>query len=176
MVVDRHPDRLALAEKIGAIPIDDSKANPVDQVLALTGGQGADCGCEAVGYQAHDPAGHEHPNQTLNELVGSVKYTGNIGVVGIYVPTDPGGPDELARHGEVAFDYGKFWSKGQQMGTGQCPVKAYDEQLRDLIHEGKATPSFIVSHQLTLDQAPQGYQHFDNRDNGWTKVTLSPTG
>ena len=62
------------------------------------------------------------------------------------------------------------------MGTGQCPVKAYDQHLRDLISTGKATPSFVISHQLPLDQAPQAYQHFDNRDNGWTKVTLSPTG
>lgn len=58
-VVDRHPDRLVLAEKIGAIPIDDSKAAPVDRVLALTGGEGADRGCECVGYQPHDPEGHE---------------------------------------------------------------------------------------------------------------------
>jgi glutathione-independent formaldehyde dehydrogenase len=176
MVVDRHPDRLALAQKIGATPIDDSKASPVDQVLDQTNGLGADAGCECVGYQAHDPAGHEHPNQTLNELVSSVKYTGNIGVVGIYPSADPGGPDDLARHGEIAFDYGNFWTKGQHMGTGQCPVKAYDQSLRDLINTGKATPSFVISHQLPLDQAPQAYQHFDNRDNGWTKVTLSPTG
>jgi len=176
MVVDRHPDRLALAQKIGAIPIDDSRASAVDQVLDHTGGQGADAGCECVGYQAHDPQGHEHPNQTLNELVNSVKFTGNIGVVGIYPPIDPGGPDELAKHGEVAFDYGSFWFKGQQMGTGQCPVKSYDRHLRNLIHAGKATPSFVISHQLPLGQAPQAYQHFDNRDNGWTKVTMSPTG
>jgi glutathione-independent formaldehyde dehydrogenase len=176
MVVDRHPDRLGLAQKIGATPIDDSKASPVDQVLDQTNGLGADAGCECVGYQAHDPAGHEHPNQALNELVSSVKYTGNIGVVGIYPPADPGGADELARHGEIAFDYGKFWTKGQRMGTGQCPVKAYDQNLRDLIRTGKATPSFVISHQLPLDQAPQAYQHFDNRDNGWTKVTLYPAG
>jgi len=176
MVVDRHPDRLSLAQKIGAIPIDDSRASAVDQVLDRTSGQGADAGCECVGYQAHDPQGHEHPNQTLNELVNSVKFTGNIGVVGIYPPADPGGPDELAKHGEVAFDYGNFWFKGQQMGTGQCPVKSYDQHLRNLIHAGKATPSFVISHQLPLEQAPQAYQHFDSRDNGWTKVTLSPTG
>jgi glutathione-independent formaldehyde dehydrogenase len=47
-------------------------------------------------------------------------------VVGVYVPADPGGPDELARHGEVAFDFGLYWFKGQRMGTGQCPVKAYN--------------------------------------------------
>jgi glutathione-independent formaldehyde dehydrogenase len=65
-------------------------------VLELTGGRGADCGCECVGYQAHDPAGHEHPNTALNNLVRSVRFTGSIGVVGVYVPADPGGSDELA--------------------------------------------------------------------------------
>jgi glutathione-independent formaldehyde dehydrogenase len=174
MVVDRHPDRLALAEKIGAIAIDDSKASPPEQVLEQTAGLGADCGCECVGYQAHDPQGREHPNQTLNELVDSVRFTGRIGVVGVYVPLDPGAPDDLARHGEVIFDYGKFWFKGQQMGTGQCPVKAYNRHLRELIHLGKVTPSWIVSHELPLTRAPEGYKHFDARDNGWTKVVLSP--
>src|SRR5579883_1340147 len=68
MVVDRHPDRLKLAESIGAIPIDDSKGSPVEQVKAQTNGKGADRGCECVGYQAHDPQGTEHPNMTLNNL------------------------------------------------------------------------------------------------------------
>jgi threonine dehydrogenase-like Zn-dependent dehydrogenase len=87
-------------------------------VLELTGGQGADCGCECVGYQAHDPAGHEHPNAALNNLVRSVRFSGSIGVVGVYVPADPGGPDGLARRGEVAFDFGLYWFKGHRMGTG----------------------------------------------------------
>ena len=174
MSVDRHPDRLRLAESIGAIPIDDSKVDPVQQVNELTGGLGADCGCECVGYQAHDAQGHEHPNMTLNNLVKSVKFTGRIGVVGVYVPQDPGGPDDLAKQGEVAFDFGMFWFRGQQMGTGQCPVKRYNRQLRDLIHEDKAQPSFIVSHRLGLEQAPDGYEHFDRRDEGWTKVLLHP--
>jgi glutathione-independent formaldehyde dehydrogenase len=174
MLVDRHPDRLRLAEQIGCIPIDDSKASPVDQVLELTNGEGADAGCECVGYQAHDPQGHEHPNMTLNNLVHSVRFTGSIGVVGVFVPEDPGGPDELARHGQVAFDYGMFWFKGQHMGTGQCPVKRYNRHLRNLIHVGKAKPSWIISHELPLDAAPDAYEHFDNRDEGWTKVVLAP--
>lgn len=176
MVVDRHPDRLALVEQIGAIPVDDSQGSPVDRVLEETGGLGADCGCECVGYQAHDPQGDEHPNLTLNNLVQSVKATGTIGVVGVFVPQDPGSPDRLYKEGEVAFDYGMFWMKGQSMGTGQCNVKAYNRQLCTLIEAGKAEPSWIVSHELTLDQASDGYEHFDARDNGWTKVVLHPDG
>ena len=174
MVVDRHPDRLALADKIGTMPIDDSAVDPVEVVMRETNGLGAGRGCECVGYQAHDPQGHEHPNATLNKLVRSVRFTGTIGVLGVYVPADPGGPDELAQHGEVAFDFGLFWFKGQAMGTGQCPVKRYNRHLRDLIHTGKAHSSFIISHELPLERAPEGYQHFDSRDNGWTKVTLTP--
>jgi glutathione-independent formaldehyde dehydrogenase len=174
MVVDRHPDRLRLAESIGAVAIDDSKENPVDRVLEETNGLGAHRGCECVGYQAHDPQGHEHPNNTLNKLVQSVRFTGGIGVVGVYVPEDPGGPDDFEQDGRIVFDFGMMWFKGQRMGTGQCPVKRYNRHLRNLIHAGRAEPSFIVSHRLGLDAAPEAYHHFDCRDDGWTKVLLKP--
>jgi glutathione-independent formaldehyde dehydrogenase len=176
MVVDRHPDRLALVEKLGGIPIDDSKASPVEQILEHTDGMGAHRGAECVGYQAHDTEGHEHPNMTLNNLVNSVRFTGGIGVVGIFIPQDPGSPDDLYKQGEVVFDYGMFWFKGQSMGTGQCSVKRYNRKLLSLINEGKAKPSQIVSHELELDRAPEGYEHFDKRDSGWTKVVLHPDG
>jgi glutathione-independent formaldehyde dehydrogenase len=174
MLVDRQPDRLKLAESIGVIPIDDSKGSPVDAILEQTGGEGADCGCEAVGYQAHDHHGDEVPNLTMNNLVASVKATGGIGVVGVFVPEDPGAGDELAKQGQIAFDFGSFWFKGQRMATGQANVKAYNRKLRDLIEAGKAKPSFLISHQLPLAEAPDAYKHFDDRDAGWTKVILKP--
>jgi threonine dehydrogenase-like Zn-dependent dehydrogenase len=176
MVVDCHPDRLKLAKSIGAIPIDYSKEDPVQRVMDLTHGMGADAGCECVGYQCHDPAPHRHedPKLTMNNLVSSVKFTGGIGVVGVFVPQDPGAPYELAKKGMIEFAWGMCWFKGQRIATGQCNVKAYNRQLRDLIHAGRAKPSFIVSHELKLDQAPDAYQHFDVRDHGWTKVVLHP--
>jgi threonine dehydrogenase-like Zn-dependent dehydrogenase len=174
MVVDRHPDRLRLAESIGAVAIDDSKESPVDRVLEETNGLGAHRGCECVGYQAHDPQGHEHPNATLNNLVKSVRFTGGIGVVGVFVPEDPGSPDQFEKEGKVVFDFGMFWFKGQKMGTGQCPVKRYNRHLRNLIYSGRAEPSFIISHRLGLKDAPDAYEHFDRRDDGWTKVVLKP--
>jgi threonine dehydrogenase-like Zn-dependent dehydrogenase len=174
MVVDRHPDRLRLAGQIGAIAIDDSKGSPVDQVKEHTSGLGADRGCECVGYQAHDPQGHEYNSVTLNELIQSVRFTGGIGTVGVYVPQDPGAPDDLAKHGMALFDFGGFWFKGQHMGTGQCPVKRYNRHLRNLIAQDKVKPSWIVSHDLPLSQAPEAYKHFDAREEGWTKVVLHP--
>ena len=172
MVVDRRPDRLALAEQIGAIAIDDSKTDPVQFVLDETHGVGADRGCECVGYQAHDPQGTEDPALTLNRLIQSVRFTGGIGVVGVFLPADPGGLDENAKQGKIAIDYGLQWLKGQNIGNGQCPVKKYNRQLRDLIAVGKAQPSWIVSHELPLSKAADAYKNFDDRTDGWTKVVL----
>lgn len=173
-VVDKEPDRLRLAESIGAVPVDFSAGDPVEQIMDATRGRGTDCGVEAVGYQAHDPSGEEHPELVLDNLVAVVRATGGIGVVGVYVPEDPGAADEGAQQGRIGFDYGTFFTKGQHMGTGQAPVMRYNRQLRDLIVAGRATPSFLVSHELGLDEAVDGYARFDAREDGWTKVLLRP--
>jgi len=173
-VVDGQPDRLRLAQEIGAIPVNDKNDDVGDQIREATGGLGADCGAECVGYQCHNARGKEVPNITMNALVDAVKATGTIGVIGVFVPQDPHAEDKLAKKGQIAFDFGKFWFKGQKMGTGQCNVKAYNRRLRDLIHFDKANPSIIVSHELPLTEAPDAYKHFDNRDKGWTKVVLHP--
>ena len=174
MVVDIHKDRLKLAEQIGAIAIDDTEGAGVDRILELTGGQGADRGCECVGYQSCNMHREEVPNLTMNNLVKTVKPTGGIGVVGVFIPEDPGAKDALAKKGQIAFDFGQFWVKGQHIATGQANVKAYNRKLCNLIHAGKAKPSCIVSHELPLDQAPQAYENFDKRKAGWTKVVLKP--
>ena len=173
-VVDLNRDRLALAERFGAVPVSLADGDPVERILEATGGTGADRGIEAVGYQAHDPAGDEHPEMVLDGLVQAVKTTGGIGVVGVYLPSDQQAASEGAQQGRIGFDYGTFFQKGQQMGTGQCPVKRYNEQLRDLIIAGRATASLLVSHELSLDEAPAAYDKFDKRTDGYTKVLLHP--
>jgi glutathione-independent formaldehyde dehydrogenase len=60
-VADMHRDRLALAGRFGATPISIADGDPAEQILDATAGIGADRGIEAVGYQAHDPAGDEGP-------------------------------------------------------------------------------------------------------------------
>ncbi|WP_432994894.1 glutathione-independent formaldehyde dehydrogenase [Dactylosporangium sp. CA-233914] len=173
-VVDKEKDRLDLAVKIGATPVDFGRGDPVEQILDTTRGRGVECGVEAVGYQAHDPHGEEHPELVLDNLVKVVRATGGIGVVGVYVPEDPGAASDPAKQGRIAFDFGTLFSKGQRMGTGQCPVMRYNRHLRDLIITGRAQPSFLVSHELPLNEAADGYEHFDRRDGGWTKVLLHP--
>jgi threonine dehydrogenase-like Zn-dependent dehydrogenase len=110
----------------------------------------------------------------MNALVASVKPTAGIGVVGVYVPEDPKAADALAKKGQIAFDLGKFFEKGLRMGSGQCDVKKYNRHLCELIHQGSAEPSWIISHELGLDEAPDAYRNFDHREEGWTKVILHP--
>jgi glutathione-independent formaldehyde dehydrogenase len=174
-VVDEVPERLQKAEEIGAIPINFRVGDPAEQIKQQLGGEGADKGVDAVGYQAHAREDdREEPALVLNALVDTVRATGMLGVPGLYVPADPGGVDQEAAHGMLLLSVGRLFEKGLRMGTGQCNVKRYNRQLRDLIIAGRASPSFVVSHELPLDQAPVAYQKFDKRVEGYTKVLLKP--
>jgi glutathione-independent formaldehyde dehydrogenase len=174
-VVDRIRERLQKAEQIGAIPINFAERGPVEQIKDQTAGEGADKGVDAVGYQAQAGAEQrEEPAVVLNSLIDTVRATGMLGVPGLYVPSDPGAPDDHAKRGMLLVAVGRLFEKGLRMGTGQCDVKRYNRQLRDLIIEGRATPSFVVSHELPLDEAPTAYEKFDKRVEGYTKVVLHP--
>lgn len=191
--VDRVPERLKKAEEIGAIPIDFSKGDPVEQIFQMRSNRpgvrgamrpgeetnmGVQCGVDAVGYQAfsHSNGQKEQPNQVLEDLIRVVNPTGQIGIPGLYVPTDPGGVNEHAKQGQLLLSFGKLFEKGIRLGTGQTNVKQYNVYLRDLIISGRAKPSFVVSHRVPLSQAPEAYEKFDKRIEGYTKVVLEPEG
>ncbi|MDN5757620.1 MAG: glutathione-independent formaldehyde dehydrogenase [Tomitella sp.] len=173
-VVDKVPDRLRLAEQIGAEPIDFTKGSPPDQIADALHADGTDRGVDAVGYQATAAEGDEQPAIVLNQLVDTVRSTGSIGVVGLYLPEDPGAPNENAARGELLFKVGRYFEKGQKMATGQADVKKYAHTLRDLIIAGRAKPSFVVSQRLPLSSAPDAYARFDKREEGYSKVLLQP--
>jgi len=176
-VVDRIADRLRKAEEIGAIPINFEDRDPVAQIKELTNGEGADKGVDAVGYQARAHEGErEEPAIVLNALIQTVRATGALGVPGLYVPADPGAPDEQARRGVLGVAVGRLFEKGLRVGTGQCNVKRYIRFLKELIIAGRAAPSFVVSHELPLEAAPDAYEKFDKRIDGYTKVVLHPHG
>lgn len=174
-VVDRVPERLAKAKEIGCIPIDFSKGDPAAQIKDMRGGKEVDRGVDAVGYQATTGDGKtEQPNAVIEALIAVVRPTGGLGIPGLYVPSDPGAPDSASAKGYMSFPFGKLFEKGLSIGTGQCNVKAYNRYLRDLIIAGRAKPSFVVSHNVSLDEAAEAYDKFDKRIDGYTKVLLHP--
>jgi len=188
-VVDNIPERLGKAEGLGAIAIDFSKGDPVEQIFklrkknkgiqqSLRPGEekmkGVDCAIDAVGYQARsdkNPA-KEQATQVLENCVRVVNATGGIGMIGVYIAPDPGAESEPAKNGVFPFSIAEFFDKGITMGSGQAPVKKYNEYLRDLIINGRAKPSKIVSHRIRIEDAPKAYDRFDKRIDGYTKVLI----
>ncbi|HWQ47806.1 MAG TPA: glutathione-independent formaldehyde dehydrogenase [Methanosarcina sp.] len=171
--------------------IDPSGNDPVAEIEILRAGnpaiiesllpgeekmKGVMCGIDAVGYQARDRSNpsKENPTQVLSDLIRLINPTGHLGVIGVFMSDDPGGIDEHAKKGEYMLPFGQLWEKGMSLGTGQTPVKAIHIMLRDMIIGGQASPSFIVSHRISLDEAPDAYREFDKRANGYTKVIINP--
>lgn len=110
-VVDRVPERLKAAEKIGCTPIDFGKSDPVDQIIKLNDGM-VDRAVDAVGYQAVNQGGStEEPNIVLSQMIRVVRPTGGLGIPGLYVPSDPGAPDEKSKEGQILLPFGKLFEK-----------------------------------------------------------------
>jgi glutathione-independent formaldehyde dehydrogenase len=188
-VVDCVPERLKKAEELGAIAVDFSKGDPVEQIFKLRKSQraihermrpgeekneGVDCAIDAVGYQAHDDEhpGREKATQVLENVIRVVNPTGSVGIIGVYIAPDPGAKTQEAKDGIYPFPIAEFFEKALSMGSGQAPVKKYNEYLRDLIVTGRAKPSKIVSHHVRIDDAPQAYDKFDKRIEGHTKILI----
>ena len=107
-------------------------------------------------------------------MIEVVAPTGALGIPGLYVPSDPGGVDASSKKGALSINFGRLFEKGLRLGTGQSNVKQYNAHLRDLITVGRAEPSFVVSHTVSLEDAADAYVKFDKRVEGYTKVILSP--
>jgi len=180
----------SLAKKVGA-PLDVTKSDPAAMiemirasnpaiVESLLPGEekmnGVMCGIDAVGFQARDrnDPSKENPTQVISDLVRLVNPTGHLGIIGFYTQDDPGGADAHAKKGEYILPFGALWEKGLTVGTGQTPVKKTIVMLRDMIIAGVAKPSFIVSHSISMDEAPAAYREFDQRSEKYTKVIIKP--
>jgi glutathione-independent formaldehyde dehydrogenase len=188
-VVDNIPERLKKAKEMGAIPVDFLDGDPVEQIFEMRKRdrgiqesrrpgeekmKGVDCAIDAVGYQARDDndPSREKPTQVLENVIRVVNATGNVGIIGVYIAPDPGAKNEAAKNGIYQFPLADFFDKGLTVGSGQAPVKRYNEYLRDLIVTGRAKPSQIVSHHIRIDEVPQAYDKFDKRIEGYTKVLI----
>ena len=77
-----------------------------------------------------------------------------------------------AKKGIFPFPVADFFDKALTIGSGQAPIKRYNEYLRDLIVTGRAKPRRVVSHHISIEDAPSAYDKFDQRIDGYTKVLI----
>ena len=167
IVGDLIPERLEQARSFGCETVDVSKGDPQDQIEQILGVPEVDCAVDAVGFEArgHGEEGSavEEPATVLNSIMELTRAAGSLGIPGLYVTGDPGGVDEAAKVGSLSIRIGLGWAKSHVITTGQCPVMRYHRGLmhailNDRVQIAKAVNATVI----TLDEAPQGYDHFDS--------------
>lgn len=150
LALDLEPERLALAERVGAVPVDVAARHAQMAVAELTEDRGADVVIEAVG----------HPT-AFESAIDIVRRGGRVAVVGMYTSES------------VSVPLGIWWARALDVRfAGICPVHAWWERALEDLVAGRIDPTPIVSHRLPLEDAALGYELFDSRRA--TKVLLIP--
>jgi threonine dehydrogenase-like Zn-dependent dehydrogenase len=177
IAIDRVPERLAMAaNKAGATDtINYEDQGVLETLKELTGGVGPDACIDAVGTEAHAPGimyAYDRFKQALmlesdrpialREAIMACSNGGTVSVIGVY-----GGFIDK-------FPMGSFMNRSLTMKTGQCHVQRYMKPLLARIENGEIDPSFIITHRMSLDDAPEGYAMFDKKRDDCVKVVLTP--
>ena len=177
IAIDEVPERLAMAEAGGAETIDFSKVDVYDELMARTNNRGPDScidavGCEASGHGAADAVLDKVKAvamlatdrvHVLREAIFSCRKGGTISIPGVYV----GMGDKLP--------IGAAMNKGLTFKMGQTHVQAYTKPLLEKIEAGEIDPSFVVTHPASLEDAPEMYKKFRDKEDGVIKVVLRRT-
>ncbi|CAG8960305.1 hypothetical protein HYFRA_00012379 [Hymenoscyphus fraxineus] len=160
--VDRVPQRLEMAKKIGAIPIDFSKGEADVQIMSLEP-NGVDRACDCVGYECVDAYGQNVRNLVLSQAVRVTRINGGIGLIGVQSPKDLGKGTDDEKKGIIPFPIGEFFGKNLSMKGGPAIIRPYQELLRRMIESGKAKPSFVFSKSYDIREAQVAYRDFSEQ-------------
>ena len=174
IAIDRFPYRLRMArEKAGAETLNYEEVDVIDALKEMTGGRGPDACIDAVGMEAHghgpmyafDRVMHAARLETdrplaLREAIRACRNGGTVSVIGAY-----GGYIDR-------FPIGSVMNRSLTIRSGQCHVQRYMQPLLERIQNGDIDPTFVITHTLPLEEAPQGYHIFKNKLDGCEKVVL----
>jgi threonine dehydrogenase-like Zn-dependent dehydrogenase len=176
IAIDRVPHRLRMAqEKAGAVTINYEEVDNVPHVLKeLTAGRGPDHCIDAVGMEGHSHGllyVHDRAKQmlrmqpdrpiALREAILSCANGGTVSVVGVY-----GGLIDK-------FPMNAVMNRSLTIKTGQCHVHRYMQPLLERIKRGELDPTFIITHRMKLEDAPKGYEIFNDKMDNCEKIILA---
>ncbi|HVM14642.1 MAG TPA: zinc-dependent alcohol dehydrogenase [Egibacteraceae bacterium] len=177
IVIDRLPYRLEMAQKhTGADVIDYSETDVNEALREMTGGRGPDGCIDAVGLEAHhtNPVlhGYEMAKQVarldterthaLRQAIMNCRNGGTVSIIGVY-----GGLTDK-------FPIGSMMNRSLTIRQGQCHAHRYMRPLLDRIQNGDIDPTFVITHRLSLDETPQGYDTFVKKQDDCVKIVLTP--
>jgi threonine dehydrogenase-like Zn-dependent dehydrogenase len=176
IAIDRFPYRLQMAaERTGAIPINYEETSVLEALKEMTGGRGPDKCIDAVGMEAHGHGllyAYDRAKQALmvetdrpialREAIFACRDGGTVSVIGVYA----GFIDK--------FPMGSAMNRSLTIKTGQCHVQRYMKPLLERVLKGEIDPSMVITHRLSLEDAPRGYTMFRNKEDNCEKVVLKP--
>ncbi|MBD1901465.1 glutathione-dependent formaldehyde dehydrogenase [Trichocoleus sp. DQ-A3] len=174
--IDRFPERLQMArEHAKAETINYEEVDAGEALKEMTGGRGPDCCIDAVGLEAHgmgvegvyDKAKQAVRLETdrphvLRQMMVACRKGGTLSIMGVY----GGFVDKLP--------FGAAFNKGLTFRMGQMHGQKYMQMLLDKVLKGELDPSFVVTHQLPLEEAKNGYEMFKHKEDKCIKVVLKP--
>lgn len=175
IAIDRVPERLEMARAAGAETLNFDEVDVLEALREMTGNQGPDACMDAVGMEG---SGHgivyamDKAKQmmrttmdrpvVLRQAIIACKKGGTVSVPGVYASFIDKVP------------FGAYVNKGLTMKTGQTHMMRYMQPLLDRIQRGDIDPSFVISHVLPIDKAPEAYKTFRDKRERCTKVVLKP--
>jgi threonine dehydrogenase-like Zn-dependent dehydrogenase len=176
IAIDRFPERLRLAQTQGQAEVINYEREDVQERLReLTGGRGPDACIDAVGMEAHGPGilGLYDKIKTslmlendrvyvLRQAIQACRKGGTVSLAGVY-----GGFDDK-------IPFGAAFGKALKFKMGQTHVQKYLRPLMDHIERGTIDPSFVITHRLRLEDAPNAYRMFRDKQDNCIKVVLKP--
>lgn len=174
VVIDRVPERLAMASAAGAITINFDDESVLDRLKELTGGKGPEKCIDAVGMESHATrsvdAVYDRVKQAvmletdrphvLREMIYVCRPAGTLSVPGVY-----GGLIDK-------IPFGASMNKGLTWKMGQTNVNRWTDDLLRRIQEGQIDPSFVITHTVPLEEGPGMYKTFRDKEDGCIKVVL----
>ncbi|HLG80928.1 MAG TPA: zinc-dependent alcohol dehydrogenase [Bradyrhizobium sp.] len=177
VAIDKIPERLVMAEAGGAIVINFDEESVVERLNELTDGKGPEKCIDATGMESHvTPAKpdtildrakqmlmieSDRPH-VLREIIYVCRPGGVISIPGVY----SGFSDKIP--------LGALMNKGLTIRTGQTHVNRWTDDLLKRIEEGQIDPSFVITHTVPLEQGPEMYQVFRDKQDSCVKVVLKP--
>ena len=176
IAIDRQPERLQMArQQGGAETINFDEQAVLETLKELTGGRGPDACIDAVGLEAHGASPDALMDRVkavtlqesdrahaFREVIMACRKGGTVSVPGVY----GGLADKIP--------LGALMNKGLTIKTGQTHVHRYLKPLLERIQRGELDPSFVITHQLPLEEAPRGYELFKQKQDSCIKVVLKP--
>jgi glutathione-independent formaldehyde dehydrogenase len=186
-VIDAIPERLEKAGELGAVPINFLQGDPVEEIRRhqskLRAGSafrqekplgGVTCAIDAIGFQARSKTDYsrEDPCWVIAAIAEILNPAGRLAITGVWPAKDTGAANASLAEGILPVPWSQLFNKNVTISMGRDDDERWNRKLREMIVSGAAKPSSVVSHRLSIDDAPGAFAKFDARAEGYIKVVL----